>query len=323
MAWYDYPVTQGFKWSPEHTNWHSGIDLGVPWSTAVTAALSGRVIFAQCKPWGGQVDILVNWQDSSDATPHSYVVTVLHLHQIVVATGDTVTKGQLLGYSGGDERGPCPTQMPKYSNGPHVHFELTLGTLGPYHGGPPYKFGRNSHTVDPSFLLAFLQGKISRQPPPPPDSGGGSSQEAAFDLPDFTTLFEQPAAVTSLLASLPGFENIIYRLHDAETFPGWRSVDEIAPVNNVPDLNVNLPGVTVRVPLRIIESLNPGRMTYWIIGNLFGNLQAACVRLLFIITGMTLLLALLIALAGAQVEEDVSEAAKALQTAAPLIEGAA
>lgn len=323
MAWYDYPITRGFLWTPEHVTWHSGIDLGAPWNTAVTAALSGQVVFAQCKPWGGQVDILVNWQDSSDTQPHSYVVTVLHLHRILVSVGQSVTRGQVIGYSGGDGRGPCPTQMPKYSDGPHVHFELTLGTLGPYHGGPPYKFGRNAHTVSPAFLLAFLRGQISREPPAPPDPGGASSQQDSLLLPDLTALFAQPAAITTLLASLPGFEDIIYRLHDAETFPGWKTIDEIAPVSGVSDINVNTPGVTVRIPLRIIESLSPGRMTYWIIGNLFGNLQAACVRLVFVIVGMTLLLALLIALAGAQVEEDVSQATEAIKTVAPLVEGAA
>ena len=320
MAWYDYHITQGFKWTPEHTNWHSGIDLGVPWNTPVTAALSGRVVFAQCKPWGGQVDILTTWQDSSDRTPHPYVVTVLHLHKITVATGDSVVAGQLLGYSGGDERGPCPTDMKKYSNGPHVHFELTLGTLGPYHGGPPYKFGRNSHTVNPAYLLAYIRGQIELQPPTPIDPGAGSEPAA---LPAIDALFAIPQATTELLDAIPGVDNLIYRLHEAETFPGWKTVDQVAPLGNIPDINVNAAGVSVRIPLGWIERIGPGRIAYWLIGNLWGNARAAVVRFVFLTAGFMLLAALLIALGLAQIETNGEDASKVVQAVAPLVEGAA
>src|SRR5512146_454113 len=108
-AWYDYHISQGFKWTDHNKTAHSGIDLAVPWNTPVTAPLAGTVIFAACKPWGGPVDVLVRWNNLT------YVTTVLHLHSIMVNQGQQVIAGSLLGYSGGDGRGPCPTQMPKYS----------------------------------------------------------------------------------------------------------------------------------------------------------------------------------------------------------------
>ena len=295
QQWYNYAITQGFKWTPINRKAHSGIDLGVPWGHTVTAPIDGMISFAACKPWGGQVDVTGYWQGDT------YTATVLHLHEILVHNGQRVQRGDILGYSGGDGRGPCATAR-RYSNGPHVHLELTYGTLGPYHGGPPYTISARSYTVSPAFLLEDLRGNASEAIPP--------DQQARDTTPPFQGLFGLPSATVAALDAIPGIDNLIYRLHEVETFPGWRSVDEVAtdaalPVSTIPDININLPGVTVDIPLSAIERLNPARVGYWLVGNTFGNMKAGSVRFVYLMLGLLLLTALAIAAADAMLEQQL------------------
>jgi murein DD-endopeptidase MepM/ murein hydrolase activator NlpD len=341
MAWYDYKVTQGFKWSDHNKTGHSGLDLGAPWNTAVTAPLAGSVIFAQCKAWGGQVDILVNYSG------RAYVATVLHLHSIMVNQGQSVVAGQLVGYSGGDTRGPCPTQMRVrgrpggYSDGPHIHFEMTLGSLGPYHGGPPYKVNANSFTVDPTPLLEALRnGAVAGAVP----GIGALFPEEAINtpvgLPGLDALFGIPQATVDAINAIPGIDNLIYRLHEAETF-NWKGLDQVAPLNTAtPSAAGTAIGAIGGIGGAIIagtagnaaqaavtgilgQNLNPGRLAYWMIGNLFGNARAAAVRLLYVLLGGMLLLALVIALGSAQAESSLEQASQLVEAAKPALEAAA
>ena len=316
-VWYQYGMSQTFKWTPSNRTAHSGVDLGVPWNTPVTAALSGTVIFAQCKPWGGQVDILGTWNGAA------YVVTVLHLHQILIAQGSIVQQGQLLGYSGGDTRGPCPTQMPKYSNGPHVHLELTAGNLGPYHGAAPYKITASNYTVNPGPLLdALRSGSVFGA------VAGAGQYLGALDpslitptTPVLDALFALPEATVTALDAIPGVDNLIYRLHEVETFPGWKSPDQVAPINNG-TISFNALGQQINLT-NPLDALNPGRIAYWFLGNLLGNFRAAFVRLLYATLGAMLFLALVIALAAAATEANVEEAEKVEQVVAPIVEAGA
>lgn len=358
MAWYDYNITQGFKWTDTHKTWHSGIDIGAPWNTAVTAPLAGHVVFAQCKPWGGQVDVLVSYSSQP------YVVTFLHLHSIMVNRGQSVAAGQLLGYSGGDSRGPCPTQMPKYSDGPHIHFELTLGSVGPYHGGPPYKVTASSFTVDPTPLYRTLHQQEALSGAFPGTEAAalsglsealpGSASEGV-SLPGLDTLFAIPQATVDAVNAIPGIDNLIYRLHDAETFPGWKSLDQVAPLasdaasvaaaaaggiaGTIPGL---IPGALGGAGVGILQgvsgaagavgaaatgvagtlasNLNPGRLVYWIAGNLLGNARAGFVRLLYLLIGGMLFLALVIALGSAQQEIVLKKAEEVAGAVAPFAE---
>lgn len=344
MEWYEYAVSRQFSWTDTHRTYHSGIDLAVPWNTRVTAPLAGTVVFAECRPWGGQVDVLTTWRGLP------YVVTVLHLHSILVNKNQQVAAGQLLGYSGGDGRGPCPTQMPKYSNGPHVHLETTLGSVGPYHGGPPYKVNANSFTVNPMPLLVALRGNeastgrvesggLGSEPIP----AGASSRVP--DLPDLAALFAVPQASVDVLNSLPGLDNLVYRLHDAETFPGWRSLDQVAPMadtataaltgasnvasviseaipGSLGSVGASLFGGAAQAAASASSALNPGRIVYWITGNVLGNARAGFVRLLYLGIGGMLFLALVIALGSAQMEvtlDTVEEIAPAVAGAATLV----
>lgn len=309
-SWFQYGYSQGFKWSRSNLRGHSGIDLAVPYNTQVTAILPGRVLFASCTPWGGQVDILASWQGGS------VVYTVLHLHQISIGAGATVSPGQLLGYSGGDARGPCPTGA-QYSRGPHVHFELTSGTLGPYHGGAPRNYSASNHTLDPAGLLTYARTGGKETISNSSGTSGIGAQETVF-FPALDVLFALPDATTEALDAIPGVDNLIYRLHDAETLPGWKTLDQVAPLSTI-----STPAGTFTNPL---DAVNPGRVAYWLVGNLLGNLRAVVVRSIFVIAGFILLMGLMIALGSAQENEnfdrEAAVASKVAEVVAPAVTAA-
>ncbi len=94
---------------------HNGIDIGMPVGTPVQAALAGTVLGtgntdlshsssgAQCYSFGKWVAVK---HGNGLATVYA------HLSQISVSTGQSLTTGQLVGYSG----------MTGYATGPHLHF---------------------------------------------------------------------------------------------------------------------------------------------------------------------------------------------------------
>lgn len=306
LAWYDYHDLNNFQWTPTKRKAHSGIDVETPWGHTVTAPFDGVVSFAACKPWGFQVDITGYWHGDT------YTVSTLHLHEGLVSTGQQVHKGDILGYSGGDGRGPCATAS-RYTKGPHVHFELTYGAQGPYHGGPPYNISARSYTVSPRGLLEELRGNASEYVPP---------ENQAKEFTPLDGLYGLPAATVAALDAIPGVDNLIYRLHEVETFPGWRSIDEVAPADNIPDLVVNFAGVNVDVPLGLIEKLNPSRVGYWLVGNTFGNFKASTVRFVYLMLGLLLLTALAIAAADAMLENNLDTGGEVAKDVLPLIAAA-
>lgn len=89
---------------------HNGMDFGVPVGTTVHAALTGKVIrtnsqvapMCQYGKW-----VLIQ---------HANGLTTLygHLSVVSVAAGDTVSTGQIIGYSGNTG----------YATGPHLHFTV-------------------------------------------------------------------------------------------------------------------------------------------------------------------------------------------------------
>jgi len=95
---------------------HDGIDIGMPIGTPVQAALGGTVLGtgntdlyhspttgAQCYSFGKWVMVK---HGNGLATLYA------HLSQVGVSTGQSVTTGQVIGYSG----------MTGYATGPHLHF---------------------------------------------------------------------------------------------------------------------------------------------------------------------------------------------------------
>src|SRR5579859_6180797 len=112
QPWYQYPIWQGFKWTPSDTHAHSGVDIGDPYGTVVTAPMSGTIISQGIEPWGGQVNELVSGPSGPE------VISFLHLSMLSPTTGH-VQAGARIGSTG--------TPPPGYGSGAHLHFELTHG----------------------------------------------------------------------------------------------------------------------------------------------------------------------------------------------------
>ncbi len=118
MAWPSpgyYRITSPYGMRPHplygHWSMHTGVDVGVPMKQRIVAANTGVVTYAG---WFGAYGIIV-------LIDHGGGISTLYAHNnsVVVSEGQSVTKGQLIAYSG-------TTGM---STGPHLHFEVrTNGT---------------------------------------------------------------------------------------------------------------------------------------------------------------------------------------------------
>ncbi len=93
------------------TKFHNGVDFAASIGTAVYAAEEGTVFSAgnNGKIQYGRYIVIKH--------PNNLATLYAHLSRQVVANGDTVTKGQLIGYSGNTG----------YSTGPHLHFTVFWG----------------------------------------------------------------------------------------------------------------------------------------------------------------------------------------------------
>jgi murein DD-endopeptidase MepM/ murein hydrolase activator NlpD len=96
-----HPGTGAFKM-------HTGIDIGAPMGATITAAASGRVIFAGVESGYGNTIIV----DHGGQTSTLYA----HCSQIFVGNNQDVQRGQAIGAVGatGD------------ATGPHLHFEIRI-----------------------------------------------------------------------------------------------------------------------------------------------------------------------------------------------------
>ncbi len=105
---FDWPVSGRIS-SPFGSRWgrmHNGLDIAVNTGTPVRAAADGRVTFAG---WNGGYGILV-------IIDHGNNVETRYAHnsRLNVKVGQSVTRGQIIAYSGNTGN----------STGPHVHFEI-------------------------------------------------------------------------------------------------------------------------------------------------------------------------------------------------------
>ncbi len=93
---------------------HTGTDIPCPYGTQVRSAQGGLVTFVSqndSTSYGWYVMI---------AHGNGYVTLYAHLsQQAIVAEGQTVSKGQVIGYSGSSGR----------TTGPHLHFELRINGI--------------------------------------------------------------------------------------------------------------------------------------------------------------------------------------------------
>jgi murein DD-endopeptidase MepM/ murein hydrolase activator NlpD len=87
---------------------HTGIDIGVPYGTPIAAADGGTVIFASWNVAYGNMTVI----------DHGGGFSTMYAHQSkqLVAVGDHVTQGQIIGYIG----------TTGWSTGPHLHFEIRV-----------------------------------------------------------------------------------------------------------------------------------------------------------------------------------------------------
>lgn len=100
------PVTSGYGW--RWGRMHEGIDIAVPTGTPVSAAASGRVIYAG---WmGGYGNLVVIDHGAGLATAYG------HNSSIAAGSGSSVSQGQTIAYAGSTG----------HSTGPHVHFEVRV-----------------------------------------------------------------------------------------------------------------------------------------------------------------------------------------------------
>jgi murein DD-endopeptidase MepM/ murein hydrolase activator NlpD len=112
------PSASGFIWpvngpvtSPFGMRWgrmHTGIDIGVPYGTPIHAAASGQVIYAGWMEGYGNLVFI----------DHGRGISTGYAHQssIAVSNGQSVTRGEVIGYVGCT--GHC--------FGPHLHFEVRV-----------------------------------------------------------------------------------------------------------------------------------------------------------------------------------------------------
>ncbi len=110
-------ITQGYGATSFAKNgyqghWHNGVDFGVPIGTPVLAADDGTVVATgnqdlYCRKGAYGKFIVIS---------HGNNLTTLygHLSRQIVTKGDTVKRGQVIGYSG----------MTGYATGPHLHFTV-------------------------------------------------------------------------------------------------------------------------------------------------------------------------------------------------------
>jgi murein DD-endopeptidase MepM/ murein hydrolase activator NlpD len=118
----DAPIWQGFR--PASNPNHEGVDLGAARGTPIRAASAGTVYIVRCDISDGYTcdqdggpDVLgCGWNVGID---HPGGIYTLYCHMgrhPVVAEGQTVVAGQILGYVGSSGN----------SSAPHLHFEVHL-----------------------------------------------------------------------------------------------------------------------------------------------------------------------------------------------------
>lgn len=91
---------------------HSGVDIAGPNKGSIRASNSGKVIYSGWYGGYGKVVILDHGTINGKPTTTLYA----HMSSIRVGQGQTVNKGDVIGYEG----------TTGYSTGPHVHFEVRI-----------------------------------------------------------------------------------------------------------------------------------------------------------------------------------------------------
>lgn len=112
--YYQKPFAVGRKTQGLHG--YNGVDYGMPVGTEIYAAAKGIVIISKNSGYNGGYGNYVVIQH-----PNNTQTVYGHLTNTIVAVGQTVKQGQLIGYSGNTGK----------STGPHLHFEVR-GAKNPF-----------------------------------------------------------------------------------------------------------------------------------------------------------------------------------------------
>ena len=105
-------VICGFGYRPIFGDFHTGIDIPVPTGTPVHAADSGTVLLTGYMPSGyGNYLVIYHGNDISTLYAHN--------SSLAVSRGQSVSKGQVVAYSGSTG----------WSTGPHCHFEVRVNRI--------------------------------------------------------------------------------------------------------------------------------------------------------------------------------------------------
>lgn len=106
-----YPVVGVLTsaYGPRWGSYHHGVDIGATTGTPILAADSGMVIF---RGWSGNYGYMIKLDHGGG----NMVTLYAHLSAFNVNLGDTVNKGDVIGYVGSTG----------YSTGPHLHFEVLV-----------------------------------------------------------------------------------------------------------------------------------------------------------------------------------------------------
>lgn len=98
----------GYRRSPftRRIQFHGGIDIASSSGTPILAAANGRVVEASYRSGWGRLIILEHGYD--------FITYYAHLRGFAVAIGDTVSKGEVIGYMGNSGS----------STGTHLHYEV-------------------------------------------------------------------------------------------------------------------------------------------------------------------------------------------------------
>lgn len=140
MSWKSYRVTSPFGWRkhPIHGNksFHTGIDLVKSHKAPIEAFTSGTVLFAGFGKTGSGFGGYGNVVLIKDKNGRGQVYA--HLDSVAVKKGQTVKKGQVIGYQGNTGQ----------STGSHLHFEVRKKA----ESSPPYGWiaDRANNCLDPT-----------------------------------------------------------------------------------------------------------------------------------------------------------------------------
>ena len=108
------PMTSGIKTQGIHGR--NAIDIGTPVGTPVLASAGGVVLLARNSGYNGGYGTYI-----IISHPNGTQTLYGHLNRLNTQTGDSVSQGQIIGFSGNSGR----------STGPHLHFEI-IGAVNPF-----------------------------------------------------------------------------------------------------------------------------------------------------------------------------------------------